>query len=1348
MADPQRQDTSNSSTQQAAERKTYYSFGDNGLTATAAATGGLLQMTRFFPGANYKTGFCVDTPSIDHPFLVTDRATELYFRASDLYPEYIEPLWETDETVDDDDFQTPQFIHDRWPHFVYKTPDGMVSTTQLLVSGNTIFQISEFESSTVLFNGIFPKIRVNADLIIRDLDFVTAPDNRGISETAETTYKTLIPDHGNFMMRSRQIDKADDIAIALFISVLSNSQSVRFEQSNDEVLLIPSDESLTLFKTGGKFTIVLAFTLKLQASQNLPSTAPVSFQDFESAMEQLKPEQYEEQTFTVDSHLNFSLRRNLEHILSVCSIPISTSGDHGHPTIALTCGDLDGHRVATSASFYSFQFLLLALKYFNRKHAEQDCQCQSPTGSLSRLAYVCRMRSRIKSTCEGHLRWVFERAARPKGLFAPNYWVNGDEITGWEKNAFLPGKSLVNTPFQIIKAGDFFKEFGDLPFPKERVHDVVDAWVKDLDKNNKLGLYAFARHREAPFQTFYFTDRALIWWALKCAEDIRPQFRLRVPFEDIGKRSARMRQEDRQRTKQYQKPRLYSSSVVQQHILKRFTIENPLAQKRMIALSRSPAHNRFLLCTKDTLLFRVMDLGLFDTNGNSNMSGTWGDKADTWRRTIDCQMHHEGNDDSKWQEPLRFAISIIMTHYGKRMNSRSAENGRSHAISTLLQSSSPNGLFPGAMDEIQEPIFYDNELMRDTYWSTIFEIPYILWRYGCGNSTILTEETHSPKDTLNGGDMLLRVQTSPMDSHDIMEQHISGIGPYQSKFLMKRTLPFNNVVYQENIVELSDEWLYNRPSFFVGEKGSGETQPDSEVAAAQTEVPNSHSLPKPEASSNQEQLAMSNHGNGAVASWVQSINRFLRRAPTASPKTSTSDTAVDQNGCPETAGVVVDVPRSHRRRKDSTMALYRLLRDKKDVEKCMEEGRNPDDSKKRLWWFLSRDTRGSGICRDTFCIKSPHAATSPLLTTKGLNAFIERHQSYGKFFFEDTVAVLNTWLTELHLSYYTLAPIETSSGEHMQDQRNMQPLEFPAHGTSGPGRSLSRIAMSFHFEGDFFDRYWTCRYLQADPHADMTQIEYSSANPDIKSWLQELFWGGKASSEADRVKAPWRQRRVLELRLFDRIITQMHAGAEEILAEAKSLFPEGHVDGSNELVEEETEKVHYRAFVNTSKRFKNVQRVLQVVEGDIAENLAKIELWQNREMERQMERPRWTFNDESRYRSVISKQSVFNDHTIQDLARTHSKIANYIDLLSKSLELMRMSLEQRRADDIQRFTYVTVVFLPLGFATGVYSMSDLPSNRTLYSMVATAVAALLAKAPDPKSVSRKGIRAGKFNDEG
>jgi hypothetical protein len=343
MATPQRRDTSNSTNQRVPQRKTYYSFGDNGLTATAAASGGLLQMTRFFPDANYKTGFCVETSSIDHPFFVTSRATELYFRASDLYPEYIEPVWESEVSLDD--FHAPEFVSDRWPRSVLKTSDGMTLTTQLVISSNTIFQISEFDSYTSLFNGSFPKIRVNTSLLIRELDFVTRPE-----ETAEAQYTTQISDRGDFLMRSRVIDQQNGNVVALFISVLSNSKSCSFEETDGEVLLVPSDELLALFNSGDRFTIVIAFKLALQPSQNLPSTAPVSFQDLESAMECLKPDQYEEQTFTTDPRLNFCLRRNLEHILSVCSIPTTPLDQHGQQIIALTCGDLDGHRVATSAS--------------------------------------------------------------------------------------------------------------------------------------------------------------------------------------------------------------------------------------------------------------------------------------------------------------------------------------------------------------------------------------------------------------------------------------------------------------------------------------------------------------------------------------------------------------------------------------------------------------------------------------------------------------------------------------------------------------------------------------------------------------------------------------------------------------------------------------------------------------------------------------------------------------------------------------------------------------------------------------------------------------------------------------
>ncbi|KAI3537465.1 hypothetical protein CABS01_09131 [Colletotrichum abscissum] len=120
------------------------------------------------------------------------------------------------------------------------------------------------------------------------------------------------------------------------------------------------------------------------------------------------------------------------------------------------------------------------------------------------------------------------------------------------------------------------------------------------------------------------------------------------------------------------------------------------------------------------------------------------------------------------------------------------------------------------------------------------------------------------------------------------------------------------------------------------------------------------------------------------------------------------------------------------------------------------------------------------------------------------------------------------------------------------------------------------------------------------------------------------------------------------------------------------------------------DKFDFNDFRVARRCFQQVQDVLQMVEGDLAGNLAQMELWRTREKDRQAEKPRWTLNDENRHRVIIVKQ--------------------------------------RRANDIQKFTYVTVVFLPLGFATGVFSMSGAPAGQTLVSMVFTAIVSLVVTA--------------------
>jgi hypothetical protein len=62
-------------------------------------------------------------------------------------------------------------------------------------------------------------------------------------------------------------------------------------------------------------------------------------------------------SYVMDVDLDYATRRNLEHILSVCAIPVplepvwdNPKVVEPEPAIALTCGDMSGHRVCISAS--------------------------------------------------------------------------------------------------------------------------------------------------------------------------------------------------------------------------------------------------------------------------------------------------------------------------------------------------------------------------------------------------------------------------------------------------------------------------------------------------------------------------------------------------------------------------------------------------------------------------------------------------------------------------------------------------------------------------------------------------------------------------------------------------------------------------------------------------------------------------------------------------------------------------------------------------------------------------------------------------------------------------------------
>jgi Mg2+ and Co2+ transporter CorA len=161
---------------------------------------------------------------------------------------------------------------------------------------------------------------------------------------------------------------------------------------------------------------------------------------------------------------------------------------------------------------------------------------------------------------------------------------------------------------------------------------------------------------------------------------------------------------------------------------------------------------------------------------------------------------------------------------------------------------------------------------------------------------------------------------------------------------------------------------------------------------------------------------------------------------------------------------------------------------------------------------------------------------------------------------------------------------------------------------------------------------------------------------------------------------------------------------------------------SNELFSRQMNNGAYLVF---RKTWPALQYSLQVIEEDLKEVLEKIDIWNTRKADRRPEEPRWTKNDEGRYRAAITKLTNENLHAIRDLRYHLATIQSLRVSLSSGLDSTRDELSFQNAENIRYFTFLTAVFLPLGFATGIWSMADSPPrSESIKGMVVTAVITL------------------------
>lgn len=961
----------------------------------------------------------------------------------------------------------------------------------------------------------------------------------------------------------------------------------------------------------------------------------------------------------------------------------------------------------TNITSYAFQFLLLALENMNNQsrgvyQSENDSTADDYSGNI---------KSRIIEVCQGHLKWLLESAESNSEVSSINGASSDAPIVDGVSNPNTLERSLISTSFQIIKAAEFCRAVMSNVSEATKLEiangfrTIVRKWTAALDEKGKGRHFVFPNLREEREQwVFHLSDHAIMWWAAKSAEELE----LRAD-ENLGKYIRR--------------DGMIYSKEIQKSLLKRFTIDNPSFEKHMIAISRSSNETRFQFRAKDTVLFYAMDLGLFDQdNLAGDGSSTWENKIEAWRCTVDYQKDCEDDQNAhlNWDQPLRYALALIMSSNNKQITSQAISQVQKDAKNILLQRSSSNGLFSGHPDENKRPTMFDGDGTSDLFWSATFEVPYIILKYPVPQMPIeipglsITATTPSPQGSRVSSSVLLIESTASDPTLESVRNKPTPMPPTEIPTswrspLMKHGVLSNNAIDLGKIAVIPDEWLYNEPKFFsfhatlseaiVGEffvkafkKHANETSRDT-TAPWTARI---KSLLTKERIKEISSKVDKDSPNGSRAG-IHVMKVLYEAAMADGPL---------REG--EPMGYIIDVPRVRRHRKKNEYRSWQIL-SSSDLLSHLNIKRTPTNAKKRIFHFSPATWNVALIC----CL----ASSEP----EEVSSFFNRHALSNPYFFEETTKTLNRWVTELHLPFYQILSPQKSTHlirsilepETRRTIHEPEIIQFPPSDSKGTIKTLSRAVISFRFDGDLLDRYWTCHLIEYRP-------EQSDNPKDIFNITTQPVNGALKSNS-------WRQRRVLELVLFDRILREILSCTEEILTEAKGMLRASkvseNIDQSNRIAESDSklpsipdrETNPHNAFCLSTQSLYKIQEVIQEVEDNLNEVFAKVELWKNRQNARGLDKPRWTLKDEYRYGAAVSKLRASNDTYAEELVRCRAKIQAFNSQLTRQIDASRFDRETRISEDARLFT---IVFIPVTLATGVLSMGDIPSISTIYYMLA------------------------------
>ena len=276
------------------------------------------------------------------------------------------------------------YIYDRWPRYVFTNKPKEESTKEPVTAQPTLsIQYFCHENSVVQkytmdvrVGGIsaganqVDRLQIVPGIGIRDLDFVE--DSNHFSENPEDLERFKISEGTLVFTHRLPEETGKPPAAALVVSVFVDGHAAIIDRDCCTTVLLSAEPTVLDITVVYKLQIfshdqmesLEPYNLdKHLASEDAPTPLPKdnessslaraltdkSIEEAKKAVQEmarvfLEDNSFRKIYFSPDPCLDFAFRRNLEHIFSVCSIPV------GQDAFAITCGDIAGLRIRPRAS--------------------------------------------------------------------------------------------------------------------------------------------------------------------------------------------------------------------------------------------------------------------------------------------------------------------------------------------------------------------------------------------------------------------------------------------------------------------------------------------------------------------------------------------------------------------------------------------------------------------------------------------------------------------------------------------------------------------------------------------------------------------------------------------------------------------------------------------------------------------------------------------------------------------------------------------------------------------------------------------------------------------------------------